>query len=197
MFVGNLSYAITEVELRDDFSQEGRTVQSVRIALDRETQRPRGFAFIEVATDEDAESAIKQWNERCSTDATSSSRRRRSVSRGSASGAASASGWIGGLRCRGPRGLAARVRAASAADPAVSRSARRVGAGRQGRGTSPQRASGEAQRREEEARRRSAEGRGSRARQVALGRQRRLLAARFPSERSHHRLGLDLHYSRV
>lgn len=62
LFVGNLSYAITEVELRDAFSQEGRTVQSVRIALDRETQRPRGFAFIEVATEADAESAIKQWN---------------------------------------------------------------------------------------------------------------------------------------
>ena len=62
LFVGNLSYAITEQELREAFSQEGRTVQSVRIALDRETQRPRGFAFIEVATDADAESAIKQWN---------------------------------------------------------------------------------------------------------------------------------------
>ena len=62
LFVGNLSYAITEQELREAFSQEGRTVQSVRIALDRETQRPRGFAFIEVASDADAESAIKQWN---------------------------------------------------------------------------------------------------------------------------------------
>lgn len=62
LFVGNLSYSITEQELREAFSQEGRTVQSVRIALDRETQRPRGFAFIEVATDADAESAIKQWN---------------------------------------------------------------------------------------------------------------------------------------
>lgn len=62
LFVGNLSYAITEQELREAFSQEGRTVQSVRIALDRETQRPRGFAFIEVSSDADAESAIKQWN---------------------------------------------------------------------------------------------------------------------------------------
>jgi cold-inducible RNA-binding protein len=62
LFVGNLSYAITEQELREAFSQNGRTVQSVRIALDRETQRPRGFAFIEVATDGDAESAIQQWN---------------------------------------------------------------------------------------------------------------------------------------
>ena len=62
LFVGNLSYSITEQELRDAFSQSGRTVHSVRIALDRETQRPRGFAFIEVATDADAESAIKEWN---------------------------------------------------------------------------------------------------------------------------------------
>ena len=58
LFVGNLSYSITEQELRDAFSQSGRTVHSVRIAVDRETQRPRGFAFIEVATDADAESAI-------------------------------------------------------------------------------------------------------------------------------------------
>jgi RNA recognition motif-containing protein len=62
LFVGNLSYSITEQELRDAFSQSGRTVQSVRIALDRETQRPRGFAFVEVATEADAESAIKEWN---------------------------------------------------------------------------------------------------------------------------------------
>jgi RNA recognition motif-containing protein len=62
LFVGNLSYTITEQELRDAFAQNGRTVHSVRIALDRETQRPRGFAFVEVATDADAESAIKEWN---------------------------------------------------------------------------------------------------------------------------------------
>src|SRR5579859_2852367 len=62
LFVGNLSYSITEQELRDAFAQNGRTVHSVRIAVDRETQRPRGFAFIEVATETDAESAIKDWN---------------------------------------------------------------------------------------------------------------------------------------
>jgi len=62
LFVGNLSYSTTEQELREAFAQSGRTVQSVRIALDRETQRPRGFAFVEVATDADADSAIKEWN---------------------------------------------------------------------------------------------------------------------------------------
>lgn len=62
LFVGNLSYSITEQELREAFAQSGRTVQSVRIAVDRETQRPRGFAFVEVATDADADSAINEWN---------------------------------------------------------------------------------------------------------------------------------------
>ena len=62
LFVGNLSYSITEQELRDAFSQSGRTVRSVRIAVDRETSRPRGFAFVEVATDADADSAINEWN---------------------------------------------------------------------------------------------------------------------------------------
>ncbi len=62
LFVGNLSYAITEQELRDAFGNGGRAVQSVRIAVDRETQKPRGFAFVEMATDPDADSAIKELN---------------------------------------------------------------------------------------------------------------------------------------
>lgn len=62
LFVGNLSYAITEQELRDAFAQGGRTVQSVRIARDRETNRPRGFAFVEVATEAEADSVISEWN---------------------------------------------------------------------------------------------------------------------------------------
>jgi RNA recognition motif-containing protein len=62
LFVGNLSYQTTEEELRTAFSSSGRKVNTVRIMVDRETQRPRGFAFVEVATDADAESAIKDWN---------------------------------------------------------------------------------------------------------------------------------------
>ena len=62
LFVGNPSHAITEQELRDAFAQGGRTVQSVRIARDRETNRPRGFAFVEVATEADADAAINEWN---------------------------------------------------------------------------------------------------------------------------------------
>jgi RNA recognition motif-containing protein len=62
LFVGNLSYSVTEEELRTAFSQNGRKVNTVRIAGDRETQRPRGVALVEVASDADAESAIKEWN---------------------------------------------------------------------------------------------------------------------------------------
>src|SRR5262249_24342229 len=62
LFVGNLAYSITEQEIREAFSQSGRTVQTVRIAVDRETQRPRGFAFVEMASEGDAQSAIQEWN---------------------------------------------------------------------------------------------------------------------------------------
>src|SRR5262245_46400426 len=62
LFVGNLAYSITEQELREAFGNGGRTVQSVRIALDRETQRPRGFAFVELANDAEADAAIKELN---------------------------------------------------------------------------------------------------------------------------------------
>jgi RNA recognition motif-containing protein len=62
LFVGNLSYSITEQEIRNAFGENGRTVQSVRIALDRETQRPRGFAFVEMKDDGEADQAIAQWN---------------------------------------------------------------------------------------------------------------------------------------
>lgn len=58
LYVGNLPYDADEAALRAAFSQDGRTVERVHIVLDRETQRPRGFAFIEMATDEQAKQAI-------------------------------------------------------------------------------------------------------------------------------------------
>jgi cold-inducible RNA-binding protein len=58
LFIGNLSYNVTEQELREAFSSEGVEVRSVRVSLDRETGRPRGFAFVETLTDEGAKSSI-------------------------------------------------------------------------------------------------------------------------------------------
>ena len=57
IYVGNLPYSATEDELRDLFAQHG-DVTSVSLVNDRETGRPRGFGFVEMA-DEDADSAIQ------------------------------------------------------------------------------------------------------------------------------------------
>jgi cold-inducible RNA-binding protein len=58
LFVGNLSYQVTELELKETFTSEGIEVRSVRLACERETGRPRGFAFVETATDEGAKESI-------------------------------------------------------------------------------------------------------------------------------------------
>jgi cold-inducible RNA-binding protein len=59
LYVGNLSYNTTEDELRDVFSEGGRQVAEVAIIMDRETGRPRGFAFVTMATEADAQAAIE------------------------------------------------------------------------------------------------------------------------------------------
>jgi RNA recognition motif-containing protein len=58
LYVGNLPYDADEASLREAFAKDGRTVERVHIVLDRETQRPRGFAFVEMATDDQARAAI-------------------------------------------------------------------------------------------------------------------------------------------
>lgn len=60
LFVGNLSYNVTEQELREVFTGEAIELRSVRVALDRETGRPRGFAFVETATDDGAKQSIEK-----------------------------------------------------------------------------------------------------------------------------------------
>jgi cold-inducible RNA-binding protein len=64
LYVGNLSYSVTEVDLRDAFSAEGHEVSEVKVVMDRETGRPRGFAFVEMATEEGAQKAIENLNNR-------------------------------------------------------------------------------------------------------------------------------------
>ena len=60
LFVGNLSYNVTEQELKDVFVSENIEVRSVRVAMDRDTGRPRGFAFVEAATEEGAKQSIEK-----------------------------------------------------------------------------------------------------------------------------------------
>ena len=59
LYVGNLSFTSTEATLTSAFERDGRKVASVSIVTDRDTGRPRGFAFIEMASDNDANAAIK------------------------------------------------------------------------------------------------------------------------------------------
>ena len=63
LYIGNLSYDVTELDLRDLFSSIG-SVAEVKVVMDRETGRPRGFAFVEMTTDAEAQNAISQLNGR-------------------------------------------------------------------------------------------------------------------------------------
>ncbi|MGH7790131.1 MAG: RNA recognition motif domain-containing protein, partial [Candidatus Binatia bacterium] len=58
VYVGNLSYTTTEEGLRAAFAADGREVASVSVITDRMSGRPRGFAFVEMASSDDAEKAI-------------------------------------------------------------------------------------------------------------------------------------------
>jgi RNA recognition motif-containing protein len=61
LYVGNMSYDTTEDSLRDLFAGVGE-VESVNIVTDRMSGRPRGFGFVEMSTEEEAQAAISQLN---------------------------------------------------------------------------------------------------------------------------------------
>jgi RNA recognition motif-containing protein len=63
LYVGNLSYDTTEAGLREFFEEVG-TVTSVNVITDRETGRPRGFAFVEMESTEGAQAAIEELDNR-------------------------------------------------------------------------------------------------------------------------------------
>jgi len=58
LYVGNLPYSSTEESLREAFSQSG-AVDSVTIIIDRDTGRSKGFGFVEMGTDAEAQAAIE------------------------------------------------------------------------------------------------------------------------------------------
>ncbi len=59
LYVGNLSYDSTEDSIRAAFSEDGRNVSEVHIMTDRDTGRPRGFGFVEMGSESDAQAAIQ------------------------------------------------------------------------------------------------------------------------------------------
>ncbi|HEY5622232.1 MAG TPA: RNA-binding protein [Gammaproteobacteria bacterium] len=61
IYVGNLSYSLSESELRDAFAEYGE-ISSVKILMDRETGRSRGFGFVEMPNQSEAETAVSELN---------------------------------------------------------------------------------------------------------------------------------------
>ncbi len=61
LYVGGLPYATTDTELRDAFAQSG-SVESAVIIMDKMSGRSKGFGFVEMASDAEAQAAIEQWN---------------------------------------------------------------------------------------------------------------------------------------
>ena len=61
LYVGNLAFQTTSQDLQELFAQAG-TVESAQIIEDRDTGQSKGFAFVEMSTDEEAASAIEQFN---------------------------------------------------------------------------------------------------------------------------------------
>ena len=61
LYIGNLPFSATEQVLSDTFAQCG-TVTSVKIITDRDTGRSKGFGFVEMSTDEEAQNVITKFN---------------------------------------------------------------------------------------------------------------------------------------
>jgi RNA recognition motif-containing protein len=62
LYVGNLPFSANEETVRELFAQEGRQVTEVKLITDRDTGRPRGFGFVEMANSEDADAAVSALN---------------------------------------------------------------------------------------------------------------------------------------
>ncbi len=62
LYVGNLSWGMTEDDLRQAFEKVGAVASAV-IIMDRMSGRSKGFGFVEMTTPEDAEAAIRMWND--------------------------------------------------------------------------------------------------------------------------------------
>ena len=62
LFIGNLSFSVTDAELNDLFAGANIPIANIKVMRDQETGRSRGFAFVELAPEADMEAAISQLN---------------------------------------------------------------------------------------------------------------------------------------
>jgi RNA recognition motif-containing protein len=63
LYVGNMSFDTSEDDLRKAFEEHG-TVDSVNLIMDRDTNRPKGFGFVEMSNDTEAKAAMEALNEK-------------------------------------------------------------------------------------------------------------------------------------
>ena len=68
LYVGNLSYGVTDADLQTMFGAHG-TVQSAQVIMDRDTGRSKGFGFVEMGSDQEAQTAITALSGQQSADA--------------------------------------------------------------------------------------------------------------------------------
>ncbi len=61
LYVGGLPYSTTDTELKDAFAQAGEVTSAV-IIMDKMTGRSKGFGFVEMTSDDEAQAAIDMWN---------------------------------------------------------------------------------------------------------------------------------------
>ena len=103
LYVGNLSYNVSEDDLRELFAQAGG-IKEVTLIMDRDTRRPKGFGFVEMVTQADAEKAIQMFNDheldgrRLTVNMARPREERPSGGRGGSGGGRGGSGGGGGRR---------------------------------------------------------------------------------------------------
>src|SRR6185436_13900916 len=102
LFVGNLPYSVTSERLSEAFSQFG-TVTSSKVIVDRETGRSRGFAFLEMETDDQGASAMQAMNGALLDGRSIAVREAVERQPGGGGGGGFGGGGGGGFRPRGPR----------------------------------------------------------------------------------------------
>jgi RNA recognition motif-containing protein len=97
LYIGNLAYGVTEQDLRDVFSEGGGNITDLKVILDRETGRSRGFGFVEMSTDAEAAQAVETLNGRdVQGRAISVSEARERAGGGSGGGGGGGGGYGGG-----------------------------------------------------------------------------------------------------
>ncbi len=102
MYVGNLGWGVTDDQLQELFSAHG-TVQLAQVMMDRDTGRSKGFGFVEMTTDQEAQAAITGLNAQVveGRPLTVNEATRARTAAGAAAGGAGTAGAAAGRRRRG------------------------------------------------------------------------------------------------